>query len=92
MRYLTIDTIYFESVNGQTYLIKDMREFPEYTTLTKYKPIAGEFVDEIITRKQFYGEGKESLSYRIIEANATTIVENNWNLDKVRELVIPTEE
>ena len=89
MRYDGVDNIYFEDINGNSHMVKDMRELPEYRTLTNYAINENEDIDEIITRQVFLGRGQESLSFMIWEANKVQIMENNFNLSNIRSLIIP---
>lgn len=89
MRDLAVDNIIFTDKNGKSYEIKDIRPIPSYTVLTKIN-VSGElFFDEIASREEIYGEGKEDLAYKIFDANVRSIIEANFNTTKIKELIIP---
>lgn len=91
-RYTTTDLITFTNYNGKTFQVRDIRLIPEYTTLIKYQYQQNEFFDEIMSRPEYYGDGNENLAYAMTEANKEVIVENNFDLTTVRELIIPVVE
>jgi hypothetical protein len=91
-RYSTVDLVDFTNFNGKVIQLKDIRTIPDYNTLITYKYKNDEFFDEIMTRREYYGDGNENMAYAMTEANKTVIVENNFDLSNVRELIIPVVE
>jgi hypothetical protein len=91
-RYSSIDLVDFTNFNGDIIQLKDMRIIPDYKTLVNHQYLQKEFFDEIIIRKEYYGDGNENLSYSIIEANKETIVENNFDMSNIKNIIIPVVE
>jgi hypothetical protein len=89
MRYQTIENITFVDINGISYNIKDMREYPEYTTKVIVKTSENDFIDEIATRKEIYGDNNENVSYKIYDHNIVKLREANWEMSNIKELNIP---
>lgn len=89
MRYELVDTIAFTDVNGKTRNIKDMREYEEQV-LSSFVNINGsEFIDEIATREEFYGESSEFEIYKIVDHNIIKLFESGFDLNKIKKLEIP---
>jgi len=89
LRYLYIDDITFETLEGQSIVVKDMRRYPEYATLTNYKLQKGEDLDEIISRQEYYGDGQESNAYAMVDINIVKLFESQFDLDKIKTIKIP---
>lgn len=89
MRYYSIDDIEFTTLEGETYIVKDMRRYPDYSTLSNYDIQKGEDIDEIISRQDFYGDNQESISYIVVDHNIVKLFESQFDLDKLRTLKIP---
>jgi hypothetical protein len=84
----TLD-IPFSWLNNTTYNIKAVKDIPAYNRCIDYKITSGQLIDEIATKSEIYGEGRESDSYKIFEANACVLVENKFDLTKIKTLKIP---
>jgi hypothetical protein len=91
-RYTTLNHVDFTNFNSKVIQLKDIRIIPEYNTLISYKYKKDEFFDEIMTRREYYGDGNESIAYAMTEANKVIIAENNYDLSNVRDLIIPVVE
>lgn len=89
MRYTNIDTISFTNKNGITVPLKDKRPIPNEDISFNLKIDSNAELDEISSRSDVYGEDAEDLSYKIFDANIVKIVENNYDLSKIRNLDIP---
>lgn len=89
MYYFAIPTISFTDVNNKQYLIKDMREYPAYTSNATLQLNAKDMLDEIASRPEVYGDGGEVLSYKLAEANIVALMDNNFDLSKLKRIVIP---
>ena len=89
MRNLTVSTITFTDKNGVQYPVKDMREYAEQETGTIINLRDGDYIDEIASRRDVYRTGSEDLSYQIIEANRIKIVDSDWDLSRLKQLIIP---
>ena len=88
MRYMDIDTITFEDVNGVSYPIKDMRPIPSLPVIFTITKNENEFVDEIVTRDDVYSRNREADSYKVYDANHIKMVENNFDFTKMKRLKI----
>ena len=89
MRYIEIDNITFVTFEGKSILIKDLRAIPEYTDLSNYKTQKDDDVDEIISRREYYGDNSESRSYSIVEKNNAKFDESNYTMNLLSEIIIP---
>ena len=89
MRYIEIPTISFTDKDGVNFPVKDLREFPDYETAFNKQIISGDFIDEVASRKDVFGDDSEDLSYLIFEHNIVEIVEARWDLSKLKTLRIP---
>lgn len=90
MRYNDIANIEFTNSNNKTFKIKDRRPIPKYTIVTRIKKNKNELGDEIAIKRNIFGEGSESLTYRIYEANIIKLIENRFDFEKLRDINIPT--
>jgi len=91
MRYVEIETISFTDIIGNQYPVKEMREYPVYQTLFEIKIEDGDYIDEIASRPQVFGEGSEDQAYLIFEHNIVAIAEADWDLSKIKKLRIPAQ-
>jgi len=89
MRYMNLENVSFLNADGKSYSVKDFREIPDYNTKTTYYPISEDEVDEIASRKEFFGSGGEWQYYKIIEHNKVKFIENGFSISKLRPLLIP---
>jgi hypothetical protein len=89
MRYFDVDTISFETDVGDKVAIKDMREYPEYTTAKKIKIRADDRPDEIATRNDVFGDDAEGDTYKIIDHNIADLFDACFDLSKLKQLRIP---
>jgi hypothetical protein len=89
MRYNNVPTVSFTTINKQSFPVKDMREIPAYVTAFSLKLQIGDFIDEIASREEIYGEDAEGDSYKIVEANYSLLADYNFDVSKIRELMIP---
>jgi hypothetical protein len=76
-------------IDGYTYSIKDMKVIPVYDKFIKMPIDQDSKLDEIASRTEIFGEGQETSSFLLFEANVEKIVENDFNLKKLRELRVP---
>ena len=82
-------SIIFTDVNGNSYTIKEMRE---YTPRVKWFSVnidSSDDLDEIASRSDVYGSGSESEYYKIFEMNKEAISDVNFDISKLKSLVIP---
>lgn len=90
MRYMSIGEVAFLNADGKSYSVKDFREIPAYNSNTTYYPLSQDEIDEIASRKEFYGDGGEWQYYKIIEHNKVKFVENGYSISKISPLMIPS--
>jgi hypothetical protein len=84
-----VENIPFTWIDGYTYNIKDIKEYPTYDEFVKIGLKQNDRLDEIASRTEVFGEDSEALSYLLFEANVEKIVENDFDLNKLHELRIP---
>jgi hypothetical protein len=85
----TTDNITFTWLDGHTYNIKDMKVYPIYDKYIKLKLRQNDQLDEIASRSEVFGTNTESYAYFIFECNIEKIVENDFDLNKLKEIRIP---
>ena len=89
MRYNNIDTLAFNDTNGNEYSIKDIRPLTDLETGLIVTMEHGIFIDELSSRPAIYGDNAEDLSYLIVDHNAEKLVENDFDLSKLKKINIP---
>lgn len=89
MRYYNIDTIPFTNAQGITVPIKDKRPIINEAISFEIGKTSEDELDEIASRASVYGEDAEDQSYRLFDANIVQIVENGYDLSKVRKIKVP---
>ena len=89
MRYIGVDDIVFEDKDGVATTVKDMREIGVYTKGFTLQMPARAMLDEIACKRSVYGEGSEDLSYAIFDFNIEKIMENNFDLTRMKQIDIP---
>ena len=89
MRYAPIDTISFTDILGNSYPIKDMREYKDLTTHKQVRISQSGNLDEIATRRDVYDEDSEHLTYLLFDHNKVKIVDAGFSLLGIKELDIP---
>ena len=89
MRYQEVENVVFTNKDGNSFTIKDMREYPEYTTLLPLEIDENVMVDEIASRPEIYGLGAEDQSFKIFEHNKVKIFEARFMLSKLSKVDIP---
>jgi|WetSurMetagenome_2_1015567.scaffolds.fasta_scaffold10807_3 hypothetical protein len=89
MRYLDSPTIIYTDINGKTYPVKDtlpIRTFQTGTVIKKEKDL---MLDELISRKELYGEETEDLTWAVVDHNIEAIVEADFDIGKLASIKIP---
>lgn len=89
MRYEAVDNVSFTNKDGKTVNIKDMREYPDYQTITSIKIQDIDKVDEIASRDEIYGEDAEGEAYKIVDHNIIKFLENDFDMSKIQRINIP---
>lgn len=84
-----VDNVPFSWLDGYTYNIKDMKEYPSYDEFVSISLKQNDRLDEIASRTEVFGEDSEALSYLLFEANVEKIVENDFDLNKLHEIRVP---
>ena len=88
-RYNNIDTITFTDKDGIEYPVKDLRPISEFETGVVIKPEKDLLVDDLVSRREYYGDNAEDISYVIVDHNVEKFVENDFEISKVKDLRIP---
>ena len=89
MRYNTVPDITFKDINGNSFPIKDIRPIREFETALQIDLKKGDFLDEIVSRKENYGDGQEDLTFTVVDHNIVKIVEAGWDLSKLKKINLP---
>ena len=89
MRYNTVEDIVFENQDGIKFTIKDIRDFTVFENGLIVKNEQGLFIDELISRREYFGNNSEDLVWAIADHNAEKLVENNFNVSKIKNIKIP---
>ena len=89
MRFQNVPIISFTDATKKTRAIRDRRAMPDFVTLFELVLKDGDEADEICTRREIYGEGRESESYKIVEANKAQMVDYRFDFSRMRKLQIP---
>lgn len=66
-----------------------MREYPSYVLFDSIVPQKGDRINEIATRRQYYGDDAEGESYKVVEFNIEKLFENQFDVSKLKILEIP---
>lgn len=89
LRDFDVNDIVFTDINGKSYSIKDMREYPTYTTWFKYDLQQGDSLEEIASSMGVYGSGQESEYYKIAEHNIKNLFDAQFDLSRLKSINIP---
>lgn len=89
MRYEEVDTVSFTTVDGESYELKDMREYDDLDTSISIKVGSGKHLDEIASRDEIYGEDAEYECYKLFNQNKIKLFENGFDVTKLSKLDIP---
>jgi len=89
MRYVDVDTLAFNDKNGNQYSVKDIRPMKKLNTGDTIKVEEDMEIDEVVSRPEYYGNDAEGLSYLVVDHNAEKLVENNFDISKLKKLKIP---
>ena len=89
MRYLGIDTVSFTDINGNDFPVKDIREFQTLQIGVQIKSETGVQLDEVMSRKDIYGNDAEDLAFALFDANRVKITESDFILSKIKRLDVP---
>lgn len=89
-RYFEVPTVSFKNpTSGKNVAIKDIRPRPTYVDASTVDTKASEFLDEVASRTEVYGEDNENNSYKLYERNEAAIVDAGFQIKTLRSLVVP---
>lgn len=89
MRNVQTPIISFTDANGNIFPVRDITDIPVYQTVLNLPAQKGMMPDELVTRAQFAGANAEFLTYKIIEANAVNLLEEDFDFTHLRSIIIP---
>jgi hypothetical protein len=89
LRYVDIETVVFTDVDGNDNPVKDIREISDQVQSFEIDVKESDSIDEIASRSSVYGESGELQSYKIHDLNIVKLVENNFDVGKLKRLKIP---
>lgn len=89
MRYFSVETVSFTSADGVEYAVKELREYPTYTTPFSVPKSSDTTFDDLATQEQVFDRNMEGESYRLWEANRVEIADANFDLSRVRFVKVP---
>lgn len=89
MNFDRVEILSFNDERGVQFPVRDIKPIDEYETGIIVEIPRGSFVDEVISRQQYYGNGTEDLSYQIVEHNKVKFAEANFDMSKIRKIDIP---
>jgi hypothetical protein len=88
-RYISVDTISYLHVDGNTYPVKDIREILEEPVSFEIDVKENDLLDEIASRQSVYDDNGELQSYRIFDANIVKLTESNFEFTNIKRLKVP---
>lgn len=89
MRYSQAPDITFVDHDGRAYPLKDKLPVKTYQTGDRARVGADTDIDEIISRRDYYGDDAEDLSYAVVDQNIVKLVEADFDLTRIKEIAIP---
>lgn len=91
MRYFDVEEITFKNSLGRSVKIKDLLSVPARSDNSVVITLAkDDELDEIATRTDIYGEGYEAKSYDIFAENIEELVQNDFDMNRLKRLRIPS--
>ena len=91
MRYFDVEEITFKNALGRSVKIKDLLPVPAHSDNSVVITLAkDDELDEIATRTDIYGEGYEAKSYDIFAENIEELVQNDFDMNRLKRLRIPS--
>lgn len=89
MRYRNVPDIIFNDKQGRSFTVKDIRPIPDYENILDIKVEKGMFLDELISRKEYYDDDNEGLAYAMVDHNRVKMVENDFDISKLQKIRLP---
>lgn len=86
MRLLNVPVVYYD-YRGKSIKVNKFQPLPLFPILTRHRYKVDEDLDQLACH--YYGEGQEYQTPHILMANAVTLLDSNFDLSQIRELVIP---
>ena len=91
MRYFDVEEITFKNVLGRSVKIKALLPVPAHSNNSIIITLAkDDELDEIATRTDIYGEGYEAKAYNIFAENIEELVQNDFDMNRLKRLRIPS--
>ena len=91
MRYFDVEEITFKNSLGRSVKIKDLLPVTARSDNSVVITLAkDDELDEIATRTDIYGEGYEAKSYDIFAENIEELVQNDFDMNRLKRLRIPS--
>lgn len=89
MQFLSVPTVLFTDIKGNTVTVKDTKEISVFQTGDTIQLQKDDSLDEIMSRSEYYGDNNEDLAWCLFEHNIADITEANFDLNKLKTLNIP---
>ena len=91
MRYFDVEEITFKNSLGRSVKIKDLLPVPARSDNSVVIALAkDDELDEIATRTDIYDEGHEAKAYDIFAENIEELVQNDFDMNRLKRLRIPS--
>ena len=91
MRYFNIDEVIFKNALGRSVKIKTLLPIPVRSNNSVIITLAkDDELDEIATRTDIYGESYEAKAYDIFIENVEELVQNDFDMNRLKRLRIPS--
>jgi hypothetical protein len=82
-------TIVFTDVNGNSWNVKDIRPITVFTPGVDVALEQGTLIDELISRREYYGKNTEDLTWAVVDNNIEALAEANFDLTLINKLNLP---
>lgn len=89
MKWNNVDTIVFTDANGDSYSVKDIKPLETYGIGGTVQIQQNLDLDELVSRPEYFGKGNEGRTWELIEMNAEQLVDANFDLSKIKTLLMP---
>ena len=89
MRYFDVPIVTFNDANGRVAQVRDVRPIPNQVIDFEIPIKQGDLLDEVASRENIYGEGAESQSYKLFDANIVALFDAQFDLSQIRRLRVP---
>jgi hypothetical protein len=89
LNFDNVPIISFNDENGTVFPVRDIKPFADLQSGKIIEVNSKMDLDELASRKEIYGDDTEGLTYLIVEKNAEILIENDFDLNRVKKLDIP---